>query len=133
MRINGHNVFAIAAAAVAMYAVGALIYGVLFSAQWMQLTGYSKDSFAGQEWRMALSPIMPALIAVGLSLTIKWRAAAGWLPGALTGFWMGLLFAFAARMYNFTYGTEQPGLLAMDGAHLILAAMVGGAILGAWK
>ncbi len=133
MRVNGHNVLAILAAAVAMYAVGFVIYGLLVSDLWMQLSGVTQADFAGQEWRMALSPVMPILMAIGLSLTIKWRAALGWTGGASTGFWMALFFVFASRLYSFAYGTEHPGLLGIDAAHLFIGCVLGGAIIGGWK
>ncbi|MGE0828287.1 MAG: DUF1761 domain-containing protein [Hyphomonadaceae bacterium] len=133
MRYQGHNILAIIVAAVAMYAIGAIIYGALFGEYWMQLSGVTKDSFAGEEWRMALSPIMPILQAIGLSLVIKWRNAVGWLEGAASGFWMALFFVFASRLYMFVYSTEPSALLGLDTVHLFLINMVGGAIIGAWK
>ncbi|MGE3250363.1 MAG: DUF1761 domain-containing protein [Hyphomonadaceae bacterium] len=133
MRFQGHNALAIVLAAVVMYGIGALIYGVLFSQQWMAMQGVTEDSFAGQEWRMYLSPIMPLLQAIGLSLVIKWRNGAGWVNGALTGFWMALFFVFASRLYMFVYSAEAPGLLGLDTLHLFLINMIGGAIIGAWK
>jgi hypothetical protein len=132
MRINGHNILAIALAAIVMYGVGAAIY-TGFSQQWMAWSGVTEESFAGQEWRMALSPVMPILQAIGLSLAIKWRGAAGWMGGAATGFWMALCFVFASRLYMFVYSVEQPGLLGIDTVHLFLINLIGGAIIGAWK
>lgn len=133
MRAGRSNVLAILVAAAAIYAVGFVIYGLLVSDLWMQLSGVTKADFAGQEWRMALSPVMPLLLAIGLSLTIKWRAAAGWMGGASTGFWMALLFVFASRLYSFAYGTEHPALLGIDAAHLFIGCILGGAIIGGWK
>jgi hypothetical protein len=133
MRWNGHNILAIIVAAVVMYGIGALLYGYLLSELWMQLAGVTEDSFAGQEWRMALGPAMPLLQAVGLSLVIKWRSAQGWMSGAATGFWMALCFVFASRLYSFVYGDEVVGLLGVDTLHLFLINLAGGAIIGAWK
>jgi hypothetical protein len=109
------------------------MYGVVFEQMWMQLAGVTEESFAGEEWRMALSPIMPILQAIGLSLVIKWRSAAGWMSGMATGFWMALFFVFASRLYSFAYGAEVPALLGLDALHLFLINMIAGAIIGAWK
>jgi hypothetical protein len=133
MRYQGHNILAIVAAAAAMYAIGFLIYGVLFSAQRQAASGYTEESFAGQEWKMALSPVMPLLIAAGLSLAIKWRAQPGWMAGAVTGLIMALVFVFASRLYTFVYSPEAAAMLAIDSAHLFLISAAGGAIIGAWK
>lgn len=132
MRVAGHNLVAILVAAIVMYGIGALIYGVLFSAQWMALAGYREEDFAGQEWRMALSPIMPLLIAFGVSTAINWRGVGTLAGGLTTGLLVGVFFLFAGRLYAFVYGNEPAGLLAMDTAHLVLIAAVGGAIIGGW-
>jgi len=133
MRYQGHNLLAILAAAVVMYLIGFLIYGLMFEAQWQAMSGYTQESFAGQEWKMALSPIMPLLIASGISLANKWRAQPGWMAGAVTGFIVALCFVFASRLYTFVYSPEVIGMLAIDSAHLFLVSVVGGAIIGAWK
>lgn len=136
MRIGGQGILAVLAAAVAIYAIGFVIYGLVFSEMWQSLQGYTKESmatdFAGKEWRMALSPVMPILIAVGMAIVMGWRGAKGLAAGAKTGFIVGLFFLVAARMYSFVYGTEAEGLLAMDSAHLLLNGVVAGAVLGAW-
>lgn len=133
MRVNGLNVPAIIVAAIAMYAIGFVIYGLLFSELWQQLAEVTQEDFVGEEWRMALSPVMPILMAIGLALAIKWRGAQGWIGGAMTGALVAVFLVFSARLYSFAYSTEQPGLLAIDTAHLVLDCLVGGAILGAWK
>jgi Protein of unknown function (DUF1761) len=133
MRVNGHNVLAILASAVAMYAIGFVIYGVVFEQQWQQLSGVTEDSFKGLEYRMAFSPVMPILMSIGLSLVIKWRDAPGLMGGATTGFLMALFFVFATNMYTFVYGVHPAALLGIDGLHLFLINIVGGAVIGAWK
>jgi hypothetical protein len=133
MRWQGHNILAIIVAAIVMYGVGFVIYGVVFEELWMQLSGITAEEAQSEPWRMALSPAMPILQAAGLSLAIKWRGAVGWMGGLGVGFWMGLCFVFASRLYSFVYGTEAPALLGIDALHLFLINMVGGAIIGAWK
>lgn len=133
MRVNGLNVLAIIFAAVAMYAIGFLIYGVLFTELWMTLHGYTKDSFAGQQWKMALSPAMPILLAIGLSIACRWRGALGLMGGVRTGFLVWLFFLGSTAMYAFVYSTAPSLLFAIDALHLFLISVVGGAILSVWK
>lgn len=133
MRIMGLNVVACLIAAIAMYAVGALVYGVLFSDVWMGLSGYTPELLAPYMWKMALSPIMPILGAIGIAVAIRWRKAEGPAAGAATGVLVCLFFAFTARLYMYVYGPEPEGLLALDAAHLFASYAVGGAILGAMK
>lgn len=132
MSVAGHNVLAIAAAAVVMYLIGFVIYGYLFSEMWMALSGVTEESFVGQEWRMGLSPIMPILIAIGISIAIGWRGATGVQAGAITGFVVAIFFLVAARLYAFTYSTEPVGLLWIDALHFLLICPVAGAIIGGW-
>jgi hypothetical protein len=132
MNVAGHNVLAIIAAAVAMYLIGFVIYGVLFSDMWMALSGVTEESFVGHEWRMGLSPIMPILIAIGISIVIGWRGATGVQAGGMTGFVVAIFFLIAARMYAFAYSTEPVGLLWIDALHFLLICPLAGAIIAGW-
>jgi hypothetical protein len=133
MRVFGVKAGALLAAALAVYFTGFLIYGLLFDAQWMAWSGYTEASLAGQEWRMALSPVMPVLIVLGLGLLMRGRDVTGWQAGARLGALVGLFFLVASRSYMFVYGNEVPELLALDSLHLMLNGVIGGVILGAMK
>ena len=134
MRVMGHNVFAILVAAIAIYAIGFVIYGLLIpEEQYMAMAGITEADVAASQWKMPLGVIMPILISVGLSLAVKWRNQTGWMAGAVTGFLMALFFLFAERLYGFVYSAEDGQLLMVDTAHAFVTAIVAGAILGAWK
>jgi Protein of unknown function (DUF1761) len=133
MRVLGLKLVPVIVSSVAIYIVGALIYGLLFSAQWMALAGYTEDSFKGQEWRMALGPIMPILITLGMGLLIKDRGITTLQAGLKLGVMVGIFFLVATRLYSLAYGTEPVGLFLLDSAHLLLNAVVAGAVLGALK
>jgi hypothetical protein len=133
MRVFGLKPLPIIVAAIGVYAIGAMIYGFLFSQQWMTLAGYTEASFKGQEWRMALSPIMPILIVIGVGIMMKAQRATGLAAGIKLGASVGLFFLIPARLYIFVYGIEPAALLALDCAHLLLNGVVAGAVLGAMK
>jgi hypothetical protein len=133
MRIFGLKPLAVLLASMGVYAVGALIYAVLFDQQWMVLSGYTEESFKGHEWRMGLSPIMPILITIGVGHLMKAQKVSGLFGGAKLGLLVGLLFLIPARMYMFVYGIEPAALLGIDCAHLCLNGLVAGSILGAMK
>ncbi len=42
MRVGGVNVFAVLAAALAIFAIGFVIYGLLFDELWMELAGFTR-------------------------------------------------------------------------------------------
>jgi hypothetical protein len=132
LQVAGHNALAILAAAVVMYLIGFALYGFLFSDLWMSLSGVTEDSFAGEEWRMGLSPIMPILIAIGMSMAVKWRGAKGATAGAMTGLLVAIFFLFAGRLYAYAYSAEPAGLLGIDTLHFLLIATAAGAIIAGW-
>src|SRR5579871_4109462 len=68
--IVGDNWLAILIAAIAIYAVGALIYG-LGGKLWLSLAGFSKEELAPHRWKMAISWIMPVMTAIGLAILFK--------------------------------------------------------------
>ena len=133
MRFNGHNLLAIFAAAVAIWAIGFLLYVVLFQEQWTHWMGISEADMDKDNGRMPLMVIMPFLQAIGLSLVVKWRNATGLMGGLITGVLMAVFFSIAARMYGWVYSLEVTELFALDSLHFLLTHAVAGAILGAWK
>lgn len=134
MRYQGHNVLAIIVAALVIYGIEFVIFGMLIPAeQYQAMTGVTAQQAEAGMSRMPLGVIMPVLAAIGLSLTIKWRAAAGWLAGLATGLIMAVLFGFSASMYGYVYGPDTGQFLAVDLAHYLICYGAAGAILGAWK
>jgi Protein of unknown function (DUF1761) len=133
MRLFGLKPLPAFLAAAGVYAIGALIYGLLFAQQWMTLSGYTEASFKGNEWRMALSPLMPILIVLGIGILMKQRQVSGLIEGFKIGAFVGIFFLIPARLYIFVYGIEPLALLGLDCAHLFLNGAVAGAILGAMK
>jgi len=132
-RIFGHDLLAVIAAAVAIYAVGFIVYGLLFSDMWMAAYGYTEDSFVGHEWKFALSPLMPILTAACLAALLNMTGASGLGAHLKLGFFAWLGFQFTALMYTFAYGVFVPAsMLALDGAHLLIGTLVGAAVL-TWR
>lgn len=129
--IAGDNWLAIIAAAVAIYAVGFVIYGGL-SKLWMSLTGYTREQLKPHAWKMALSPIMPILTAIGLALILKMAHVTNLATGLMISLEVWFFIVLPARLYNFVYSPEKPGHLAMDAIHLLLGTLVAGGIISAW-
>lgn len=132
-RIFGHDLLAVIAAAVAIYIIGFLIYGLLFASYWMAQWGYTADSFAGHEWKMFLGPVMPILTVLGLAALFQAAGASGLNAQLRIGFiaWAG--FSLSTLLYGFAYGIMMtPGALALDAAHLLLGILAASAIL-VWR
>ena len=131
--VAGDNWYAVIAAAVAFYAVGFLIYGALFSKQWMALAGYSKEQLAPHRWKMGISWIMPILSAIGLALVFKAAHVDNLAVGVVWAVQIWFFLVLSTRLYSFVYSPEKPGLLVMDAIHLLLGYVVAGAIIAGWR
>lgn len=129
--IVGDNWIAIVVAAIAIYAVGFVIYGGL-SKLWLSQSGYTKEQLQPHTWKMALSPIMPILSAIGLALILKLARVDNLATGLMISFEIWLFLILPARLYNFVYSPEKPGHLAFDAIHLLLGTLVAGGIISAW-
>ena len=129
--IVGDNWLAILVAAIATYAVGAAIYGG-GSKIWLGLTGYTKDQLKPHMWKMAISPILPIMSAIGLALTLKAARVDNIATGLFYSFIVWGLLILPARLYNFVYSPEKIGLAVMVLTHLLLGTLVAGGIISAW-
>lgn len=133
MRVMGHNGLAILVAAIAIWAIGFLLYVVLFQEQWLVWMGVSEADMNKDNGRMPFMVVMPFLTAIGLSLAIKWRDRPGWFEGMKVGLLLAVFLTVAGRMYTWVYSFERTELFGLDTLHYLLTHMAAGAILGAWK
>jgi hypothetical protein len=130
--VVGDNWLAIIVAAIAIYAIGFIIYGAVFSGLWMKLSGYTKEQLQPHMWKMAISWIMPILTAIGLALILKSAGVTNLATGLVISFQVWFFIALSTRLYSFVYSPEKPGLLVMDAIHLLLGVMVAGGVISAW-
>ena len=132
MRVRGVPILPVLVAAIAMYAIGFAIYGLLFDTLWIRLSGLSQAEAEVGMGRMWLSPAMPLLIAIGLATVHRWTGVNRVGPALHVSVWLWLCFAFPVLLYGFAYSSQHPGLLLMDSIHLLLNFLVGGTIIAAW-
>lgn len=134
MRVMGHNALAILVAAIAIYLLEFVIFGVLIAPeQYEALTGLTPEQHAVGLGRMPFGAIMPIMTAIGLSMAIKWRNAAGLVGGATTALLMAVLFGFGTSLYSYVYGGHAEAYLPINLAHFVVCWGAAGAILGVWK
>ena len=132
MRSGGIHWFAVIAAAIAVYAIGFLIYGVVVPED-MAMMGMTEAEKATAMSRMAFSPIMPILTAVFLAVLFKWGAVADAMKGAQWALVVALASAVPTMLYGWVYGGLSTDMTMLDSAHLLLGHVAAGAILGGWK
>ena len=135
MRQGGINWAAVLAAAVAIYAIGFVIYGMLVPEEtWLAMSGDSAAEIAAVgESRMAFGPVMPLMTAVFMALLFKWGAVDSAAKGIRWALVVALASAVPALLYGWVYGVGPIEMTLIDAAHLLLGHAVAGAILGGWR
>ena len=135
MRAGGINWLAVIVAAVAIYAVGFVIYGLLVPAEtWMAWEGITAEDMATVGGsRMPFSVVMPLMTAIFMAVIFKWAQVAGASNGAKWGAVVALASAIPAVMYGWVYGIGPAEITLVDSGHLLLGHVVAGAVLGGWK
>ena len=130
-RILGVNIIGALLAAVVMFFVGFLFYGILFSEIWMASRGYTVDMFEGQSggW-MSGGFLIELVLAFGIGWVIKARGVKGVAGSVMTALTLALLIALPMLAYDFVYGAYHsvPGLL-VDFGHTLVAFTLAGAVL----
>jgi hypothetical protein len=135
MRSAGINWIAVIAAAVAIYAIGFVIYGLLIPAEtWMAMEGVTEAEMESVgSSRMAFSVVMPLMTAIFMAILFKWGQVAGASKGAQWAMVVALASAIPTLLYGWVYGIGPIEMTLVDSAHLLLGHVAAGAVLGAWK
>ena len=135
MRAGGINWLAALAAAVAIYAIGFVIYGVLVPEEyWMSVSGISKEQMeAVGETRMPFFVVMPLMTAAFLAILFKLGRVVDAATGAKWAAVVALASAIPAVLYGWVYGVGPFDMTLIDSGHLLLGHVAAGTILGAWR
>ena len=105
MRSGGINWLAVIVAAVAIYAVGFVIFGLLVPPDtWVGWEGDTAEEIAKVgDSRMPFGVIMPLLTAIFMAVIFKWAQVAGASNGAKWGAIIALASAVPATMYGWVW------------------------------
>ena len=134
MRSGGINWLAVIVAAIAIYAIGFVMYGVMIPADaYTAMTGMTEGEKATAMSRMMYSPLMPILTAVFMAVLFKWGQVASAMKGAQWAMVVALASAIPTCLYGWVYGGASTDMTVVDSAHLLLGHIAAGAILGGWK
>lgn len=134
MRAAGINWLAVLVAAIAVYAIGFVIYGLLIPEEtWMAMSGMTEAEKSVAMSRMAFSPLMPLFTAVFMAVLLSWAGVASAAKGAQFAALIALASAIPTMLYGWVYGGIATDMTAVDGAHLMLGHIAAGAILGGWR
>jgi hypothetical protein len=134
MRSGGINWLAVIAAAIVIYAIGFVIYGVLIPEdRLMAIMGIGDAEKATAMSRMPFSVVMPLMTAIFMAVLFKWGQVADAMAGMRWAVVIGLASAVPTLLYGWVYGGADTNMTMIDSAHLLLGHIAAGAILGGWK
>jgi len=134
MRSAGINWLAVIIAAIAIYAIGFVIFAMMMPMDsWTAMTGMTEGEKSVAMTRMPFSVVMPILTALFMALLFKWGQVAGAMTGAKWAVVIALASAIPTILYGWVYGGHNSGMTTIDVSHLLLGHIAAGAILGGWK
>lgn len=135
MRAAGINWLAVIVAAVAIYAIGFVIYGILVPDEWwMSASGITQQQIdALGASRMPFGVVMPLMTASFLAVLFKLGRVADAATGAKWTVIVALASAIPTLLYGWVYGVGPFEVILVDSGHLLLGHVVAGTIVGGWR
>ena len=134
MRSGGINWLAVVSAAIAIYAIGFVIYAMLIPEEsWMVMSGMTEEAKAIAMSRMPFSPVMPILTAIFMAYIFKLGSVGDAKTGAKWAILIALASAIPTLLYAWVYGGNNTNMTLVDSGHLLLGHTAAGAILGRWR
>jgi hypothetical protein len=130
-RLSGVNLLGVLLAAIAMYLVGFVFYGMLFDDIYMAARGITVENMGNPEpiW-MVEGFLIELVLAFGLGWVLKLKGAKGLVACVSTAVILALVVVFPVLAYVYVYGAihSVPGLV-VDWGHSLVALVLAGAIL----
>jgi hypothetical protein len=128
------NWLAIAVAALANYALGALWYSpVAFARPWQRLAGFAEGSMGeGAAAAMGGQAVLTVFAAIALAIVVSWSGAGTVLEGAWVGAVAGVGLIAVDELKLVVFEKRAPALFAISTGYAALGCVLMGAILGAW-
>ncbi len=148
-RLSGVNLVGVLLAAIAMYIIGFIWYGLVFSepsmtgsgmffadasketVQWMTAGGVETGPADAMDMKwMAIGFLIPLALAWGLGWHLKQKSITTMKTAALFGLWLSLLIGVPLMAYGYVY-TPWHSLagFAVDASHTVVTFVVGCVVL----
>lgn len=123
------NMFAVAMASIAFFALGALWYGVLFGKAWQRETGITEPPHGAQVGKiMVLTLAFEMLVVLMLEHTIA-RTGASDRAIMMIAIGFGLSIMTPAIGINYLHQRRSLTLFLIDAGHFVVGMVLAGAVL----
>ena len=125
------NLLGVLLSAIAMFLIGFVFYGLLFSDVWMTSRGYTADMLeAGNPTWMGAGFVISLVLSFGIGFGMKKRGITGLGAAVKFAVLLAILIGFPLLAYDFVYGVYHsvPGLL-VDWGHTLVGFVAAAAVL----
>jgi hypothetical protein len=132
------NIWAVLAAALAFWVLGALWYSpVLFAKRWQKEVGFKEEDISKTNMFMVfgLSFLLMLFMVWALNFVINSHKAedVSLLSGLHYGVFTGFFFGMLTMGINYLYQRRSLILWLIDGIYMVLGLGIAGMILGGWR
>jgi len=132
-RIAGVNLLGGLLAAIAIYFVGALWFGLVFDQMWMDANGYTLEqieaNFSAPIF-FGVGFLIPLILAFAIGWLLKATNTKGLVPSIIFGAKLGLFIAAPILTYGFVYNIIHSVTdLLLDTSHSLAGFMIGAGVL----
>lgn len=132
------NWLAVLAATASNMVLGGLWYGPILGKRWMKAMGIDPASITPErkkEGGKAMMWMVPLafLTAWVLAYMVDYTLAVTWLEGAQTAFWLWLGLQLPLLLQGKLFENKKMELIYINGSYQLVALLIQGAILAAWR
>lgn len=130
------NFWAVIVAALSTFVVGSLWYSsFLFGKKWMALNGFTEETLRNSALPVPVlfgSSFIASFLAA-FSLAMFLGSAANLWFGIFAGFMIAVFWIATARLNTFLFERQKFSLFLIHAGYDVVAYVVMGAIIGAWR
>jgi hypothetical protein len=129
------NYPAVIVAAIVHFIIGGLWYGLIFATKFLEIIQWTPAQLAQVQaeshWSQYVVAFVTSLVLV--YILAHFVGAKGVAGGMQTAFWLWLGFVATTQLATVIFEQRKLGLYLLNVGYQLVACLICGAILGAWK
>ena len=128
------NWFAVIAAALAAFALGAVWYSMpMFGRTWMREIGLSEETASGANMPLVFVTVFLLQLAAATALAACMPDPSNWLTGIKCGLVVGLFWVASAFAITYLFEQRSMRLFMINAGYYVVLFAIMGVILGSWR